>query len=101
MKRKVLLVWLPAFIGLVLLCVSQIDLYLFKQGILGVRIILSWEVVLVVAGLISSAVVFLFGIVCLFRKTWLIALQSFVSPFLFVIFFGVGGAMGAAYLNAT
>lgn len=101
MKRKVLFVWLPAFIGLLLFCVSQIDLYLFKQDIFGVKIILAWEVVLVIAGLISSALVFFFGIVCLFKKTWLFALQSFVSPFLFIILFGVGGAMGAAYLNAT
>ena len=98
---KTLLVWLPAFIGFFLLCASQIDLYLFKQGVFSVRTMLSWEVVLVIAGLISSICVVFLGVVFLCKKLWLLALQSFVSPFLFIVFFGIGGAMGAAYLNAT
>lgn len=101
MSRTNLLVWIPALIGIILLGVSQIDLYLFKQGVFGVRTILGWELALVIAGLISSLTVLVFGIIYLFKKAWLLALQSFVSLFVFLVLFGIGGVLGGAYINAT
>jgi len=101
LNRKERLIWVPSFIGLILLSLSQLDLYLFKQGFLGVRTILSWELILFIAGLLSCIAVFIFGIACLFKKAWLLALQSFVSSVLFLVLFAIGGALGAAYIHAT
>ena len=101
MNKKRLLVWIPSFIGIILLDLSQIDLYLFKQGVLDVRTILGWELVLVLSGLLSAVVISIFGIVFLFKKNWLLAFQSFISPVLVMVCFTIGGVVGAAYLNAT
>jgi hypothetical protein len=94
-------IWSPAFTGALLLLVSQIDLILFKAEILGVRTMLTWELVLVLVGLIGGVIVLIYGVACLFRKKWSLAMQALLSPLVFLILFGLGGSLGGAYLNAT
>jgi len=101
MNRTNFLVWIPTFIGVILLGVSQIDLYLFKEGVFEVRTILGWEFVLAMSGLLSGLAVLFIGVSYLFKKAWLLAIQSFLSVFGFLMLFGVGGMLGGAYLNAT
>ena len=101
MNLRKLLIWSPTIIGVILLIVSQVDLYLFSSGILDVKAILGWELVFVFLGLVSSVVVFLYGVNFLFKKHWILAMYAFISSISFLILFGVGGAFGAAYLNAT
>ncbi|MCE2029453.1 hypothetical protein [Sessilibacter corallicola] len=101
MSSKNFLVWIPTFIGIILLGVSQIDLHLFKEGIFEVRTILGWELVLVISGLLSGLAVLFIGVRYLFKKAWFFSIQSFLSVLGFIILFVVGGMLGGAYLNAT
>lgn len=101
MNKSKLIIWLPAFLGLVLLVVTKIDLYQFNNETLEVHNMLSREIPIVFSGLFLSVAVFLSGIYWLVKKQWLTALQSALSPVIFMVCFGVGGAMGGAFLNAT
>ena len=95
------LVWIPSVIGVVLILVSQLDLYLFKAGVFGVRTLLAWEIMLVLAGMISCIVSLIYGGLCLFKKRWLVAFLAVVNSLIFLVLFSLGGALGAAYLNAA
>lgn len=101
MNLRNLLIWSPTLIGLILLFVSRVDLYLFSSGVLDLRTMLGWELALVLLGFLSSVVVFSYGIYFLFKKHWVLAAKAFINPVTFLILFAVGGAFGAAYLNAT
>ncbi len=101
MNLKKRLIWSPTIIGIVLFVVSRIDLYLFISGVLDIKTVLGWEVVIVMLGLISSVVVFSYGIYLLIKKHWKLAMYAFISSVSFFILYGVGGVFGAAYLNAT
>ncbi|MGO3451170.1 MAG: hypothetical protein ACTIM4_07755 [Marinomonas sp.] len=101
MNLRNLLIWSPTLIGVILLFVSRVDLYLFSSGVLDVRTMLGWELVLVLLGFISSVAVFSYGIYSLFKKHWALAVKALINPVVFLVFFAVGGAFGATYLNAT
>ena len=101
MNLRNLLIWSPTLIGVILLFVSQVDIYLFSSGVLDVRAMLGNEVVFVLLGFLSSVVVFLYGIYFLFKKHWVLAVTALINPVVFLVLFTVGGAFGAAYLNAA
>ncbi len=100
-KNYYFLIWMPFFIGLLLLVITKIDLYQFGSGSIEVQSMLSREIPIVSLGLLSSVLVFLSSIYWLFKKQWAVAVQSIISPVLFMLCFGIGGAMGGAFLNAT
>ncbi len=81
--------------------VTKIDLIQFHNQSIEVKAMLSREIPIVLIGLLLSTGVFLSGTYWLVKKQWCVALQSIVSPIIFMILFGVGGAMGGAFLNAT
>ena len=99
--KKTVAIWLPFISGLILIAVAVIDLRQFESNIIDVQTMLRREMPIFLFGLVSSLIVFFSTIYWLFKKQWLTALQSFLSPILFIVCFGIGGAMGAAYLNAT
>jgi len=101
MKRTLILIWLPVVLGVILLGVTKIDLYQFHNKTIDVQSMLSREIPIVFIGLLISAIVFLSSIYWLIKKQWFVAAQSIFSPLLFLVLFGVGGAMGGAFLNAT
>ena len=98
-KNKLL--WLPAFFGVLLLIVSYFDLRQFNSGSINPHSMLSREIPLVLLGFVSSSIVSILFIVFLLKKNWRNSIQSIISIFVFLICFAVGGAIGAAYLNAT
>jgi hypothetical protein len=101
MSKLKLIIWLPAVLGLVLLTVTKIDLYQFNNESIEVRSMLSREIPIVLSGLFLSAGVFLSSVYWLVKKQWLFAAKSVLSPLIFMVCFGVGGAIGGAFLNAT
>ena len=101
MTKKIVAIWLPFIVGLLLVTVAVIDLYQFKSNAIDVHTMLSREIPIVLLGLISSLAVFISSFYWLYKKNWAIAVQSFLSPILFLVCFVIGGAMGAAYINAT
>lgn len=101
MYKMTLITWSPTFLGLVLLIVSQIDLMLFSRGVIDVRTLLSWEILIVLAGLISSVIVFVFSIIHIIKRRWGLAIQSAFNSVAFLVLFSIGGALGGAYLNVT
>ncbi len=101
MKKVQILIWIPFLLGLLLLVIAKINLYQFSSGSIEVRSMLSREIPIVSLGLICSILIFLSSIYWLLKKQWAIALQAIVSPALFLLCFIIGGAMGAAFLNAT
>jgi uncharacterized BrkB/YihY/UPF0761 family membrane protein len=101
MSKVQLLTWLPTFIGLALVAVTQIDLYQFHDQAIDVRSMLSRELPIVLVGLLFSLGVLCSSIYWLYKRKWLLASQAIVSPLIFLVCFGIGGALGGAYLNAT
>ena len=101
MNLRNLLIWSPTLIGAILLFVSRVDLYLFSSGVLDGRTMLGWEVAFVLLGFFSIIVVFSYGIYFLFKKHWVLAVQALINPVIFLVFFAIGGAFGAAYLSVT
>lgn len=99
--KKIIFIWLPFLSGLFLILVAAIDTQLFKSRIIDVQIMLGIETSIILFGIVSSIIVFFNTIYWILKKDWCSAFQSFISPILFMICFGIGGAMGAAYFNAT
>lgn len=81
--------------------VAKVDLYQFTNQSIEVQTMLSRELPIVLIGLLFSALILISGIYRLMKRQWFMAIQSVVSPTIFMILFGVGGAIGGAYLNAT
>ena len=94
-------VLVPLILGLVLLVVAKFDLWLFGEGYVGVRTLLTWELAIVVLGLVSAIMVALLSVVFLLRKRWVLAFGAMMSASSFFVSFLIGGEIGAAYLNAT
>jgi hypothetical protein len=101
MSNVQLLTWFPTFIGLVLVAVTQIDLYQFHDRAIDVQSMLSRELPIVLVGFLFSLGVLCSSIYWLSKRNWLLASQAVVSPLMFLACFGIGGALGGAYLNAT
>ena len=101
MNKTIVIIWLPATLGLLLLAVVKIDLYQFSNNGIEVRDMLMRELPIVVIGLLFSLIIFLTSFYWLLKKIWLKSLQAIISPLIFVYCFGWGGYLGAAYLNAT
>ena len=94
-------IWSPVAIGCCLLAVTAFDLYQFSDRSIDTRAMLSREIPLVIGGFVLSTFVLFSGLYRLAKKQWGLALQSIVSPLLFLLLFGIGGAMGGAFMNAT
>ncbi|MEP2651498.1 MAG: hypothetical protein ABJH06_05820 [Paraglaciecola sp.] len=101
MSKSKLIIWLPMFLGLVLLVVAKIDLYQFENQSIEVRAMLSREIPIVFLGLLLSSIIFISSFYWLLKKQWSTALQSIISPLIFMVLFGISGVMGGAFLNAT
>lgn len=101
MNKRTIIIWLPAFLGFVLLLVTQIDIYQFERQSIGVQAMLSREVPIVIVGLLLGLAVFISGIYWLIKKQWFTAIQAIISPLVFLLLFAVSGAFGGAFLNAT
>jgi len=99
--KKYIFIWLPFSLGILLIGVVHLDLYQFKQQSVDVNGMLMRELPIVVTGLISGALVLISTLYWLYKKQWLVAGQSFISPIIFIYCFGYGGTIGGAYLNAT
>lgn len=101
MNKTKFIIWLPALFGILLLIISQIDVYQFSHQTIKVDTMLSREMPIIRIGLLSSAIIFLSSFYWLVRKRWGMAIQSIISPLIFMLLFTIGVAMGGAYLNAT
>ncbi|MEP1382380.1 MAG: hypothetical protein ABJK64_01160 [Paraglaciecola sp.] len=101
MSKSIFLIWSPALLGVLLVVVVKVDLYQFTNQSIEVQTMLSRELPIVFIGLLFSALIFISSIYRLIKKQWFRAILSVVSPIAFIILFGVGGAIGGAYLNAT
>jgi len=101
MKKVAIFNWLPFILGLLLLVVAKIDMLIFDPQTGDVRALLSRELPIVLLGVVLSIAVFSSSFYWLYKKERSVALQAIVSPVLFFICMSLGGAMGAAYLNAT
>ncbi|MGH1539636.1 MAG: hypothetical protein ACRBHB_04380 [Arenicella sp.] len=101
MSKPNIIIWAPVALGIVLLVVTKIDLYQFQNQAIDVQSMLLREIPIVILGLLLSAGVLLSSIYWFIKKQWLVAVQAIVSPLLFMLFFGIGGSMGGAFLNAT
>ena len=101
MSKAKIFTWSPLCIGVILLVVAKINMVMFDSQALSVHEMLSREITIVLIGLVVSFLVFLSSLYWLYHKNGKMALQAVVSPILFIVCVSVGGAMGAAYLNAT
>lgn len=101
MRAEKLIVWLPAAVGAALLVVTKVDLYQFQNQSIEIRTMLLREMPIVVIGLFISAMVLVSSVYWIAKRRWLLAASAVLSPTVFVLCFGIGGAMGGAYLNAT
>ncbi|MDR3055045.1 MAG: hypothetical protein LBU53_06545 [Zoogloeaceae bacterium] len=101
MNEKNLFIASPALSGLILLAVSLVDLALFKNGVVSVRTILTWELLLLLACLVVAFSVFIFSIGLLFLRQWSMVIFSMLSVLVMFAFIITAGVNGAAFLNAT
>lgn len=101
MAKQKIIIWVPVIFGVILLVVTKIDLYQFQNQSIGMQSMLFREVPIVILGLLLSIGVLLSSIYWFIKKQWFVAIQAIVSPLLFVLFFGISGAIGGAFLNAT
>jgi hypothetical protein len=101
MKKELFLIILPGICGLLLLVISQIDLYFFGERIITARQAVGHEIIFFLGGLCSSLILFVLSIKWLFSNRWKQALIGVTSSLSFCIFFMIAGANGAAILNAT
>lgn len=101
MNKQTIVIWIPAFLGFILLLVTQVDIYQFASQSIGTQTMLSREVPIVIVGLLLGLAVFLNGIYWLIKKQWFTAIQAIISPLVFLLLFVVSGALGGAFLNAT
>jgi len=101
MKKITIFNWSPFFLGLILLVVAKIDMLLFDPYSGDVRALLDRELPIVILGVVLSVVVFSSSFYWLYKKEGRLAFQAIISPVLFFMCMSLGGAMGAAYLNAT
>jgi len=101
MTKQKIIIWVPVVLGIILLVVTKIDLYQFQNQSINVQGMLSREVPIVILGLLFSIGILLSSIYWLIKKQWFMAAQAVISPLLFMLFFGIGGAIGGAFLNAT
>ena len=101
MSKAKIFTWSPTVIGVILLAVAKINMIMFDSQVLNVHDMLSLELPIVLIGLTVSVFVFLSSFYWLYNKNGKMALQAVVCPILFLVCMSVGGAMGAAYLNAT
>jgi len=101
LRRELILITAPAICGVLLLATSQLDLYLFEQGVITAREAVGYELVFFVAGFVAIFVQLLFGIRWLWGKRWKPLVQSILSTITFLILFVIAGVNGAAILNAT
>jgi len=99
--KRTLIIWLPAILGFLLIFVVNVDLYQFNKGAIDARTMLFREMPIVFGGMLLGLLIFLNSFNWLFKKKWCVALQSIISPAIFLILFGLGGALGGAFLNAT
>ena len=99
--KRIFIVWSPAILGLFLIIVAKVDLYQFEREAIDIHTMLSRELPILVAGGFLSVAIFFSSFYWLYKKHWSIAIQSFLSSMIFVLFFIIGGAIGASYLNAT
>lgn len=101
MNKAFFAIWFPLLCGVILIIIVPINLNQFEMNEVDIHTILNREIPIVLVGMLSSVIIFFSGLYWLFRKQWSKAIQSVCSVFLFFICFGVGGAMGGAFLNAT
>ena len=101
MNKTILITWLPSVLGLILLIVAKIDLYQFETQSINAKDMLMREMPIVIIGVILSIIIFLSCFYWLFNQQWAMAIQAIISPLIFLGCFVLGGAMGAAYMNAT
>lgn len=92
---------MPVLVGLALLLVSQLDLYLFKAGIIGGETLLGWELWIVSSGFSSVLVAIIYGCFCLFRGRRAPVILALINSIGFLMLFALGGYLGGAYVNAT
>lgn len=79
----------------------MIDLALFKEGLLSVRVMLAWELLLVLTCWVLAFSVFAVSLGLLFRRQWSRAAFSVASVLAMLVFYTIAGVNGAAFLNAT
>jgi len=101
MNKTILITWLPSVLGLLLLIVVKIDLYQFESQSINAKSMLIREMPIVIFGMILSVIIFFSSFYWLFNQQWIMAIQAIISPLIFLGCFVLGGAMGAAYMNAT
>ncbi|MGL6162275.1 hypothetical protein [Microbulbifer sp.] len=101
MNKVNLFIASPALCGLILLVVSMIDLALFKDGVVPVRAMLAWELLLVLTCWALALSVFIFSLGLLFLRQWKRLAFSTLSVLAMFAFYITAGVNGAAFLNAT
>lgn len=101
MTKSTLAIWTPAASGLVLLALVLVDLHQFQSGSVGVRTLLFREIPVVLFGLASCLAMSVLALSWAARKQWRKAVLAGMSILVFVICFGIAGASGGAFLNAT
>lgn len=101
MMRTRLLVWLPFLIGVLLIAVVMVDLAQFQRGAIEARAMLLREGPLLLVGLLFALGNVACSVYWAWGQQWALAAQAVASSLLFLVCIFIGGAMGAAYFNAT
>ena len=101
MSKKTLLLSLPFILGLALLLVTLIDLHQFELKTIVVQDMLKREIPIVILGFLVSLAALISSVYWMAKKEWLATLQAVLGPVFFALCFGIGGALGSAYINAT
>jgi hypothetical protein len=101
MRKEVFFILSPAFTGLMLFVVSQVDIVLFKRGILELRTFLAWEILLFLACLILMIAALGFSVKSVIQHKWQNATFSLLSIVVTCVFIVIAAINGAAFVNAT
>lgn len=100
-NKRTIIIWAPFTIGLILLLVTKIGLYQFSNQEIDIRSLLHREALLIIPGLLLSIVILISSIYWLIKKQWLLAVQTVISPFLFILCVVISQAIGGVFLYAT
>ena len=100
-KTDLLLIFLPAMIGLLLLTIVFINLKLFSTDKISTGTMLGIELSILLLGFISTAIILAMTIIWSFQLKWINVLLSICSVAILLVCFVTAGQNGAAFLNVT
>lgn len=100
-KRDLLLIFLPATIGLLLLITVFINLELFGADKISTGTMLGIELSILLLGFISTVIILVMAIIWSFQLKWINVLLSIFSIAILLACFVIAGQNGAAFLNVT